>query len=732
MPAPELVLQIGHANEIYALTYSPDGHRLAAGGSERTIRLWDAKTGELCRLLAQGQVCRSLAWSPDGTLLAVAGEGVVALWEPHAGRRQAMLTGHCGQVSSVAFSPDGKLLACASEGHWSGHEVMSVKGGEVQIWDVAAKQLRAALAKSRTEKQALAWSPDGNLVAVASSDNAVRLWDLGTRQPRRSVLRHKQPGAVAFSPDGLALATGGADGTKLWDLRTAKPRHILRGDEATSVAFSPAGDRLAVGTRSALLLYDTKTGRRQAVLEKAHSDSGVSNVAFSPDGGTLARGSNRFLGPGRIKLWDLRTKKQSRLIPGAMPSEISAIAFSPDGCSLFTAGGGFGHSGDVTRWDAETGSLRQVLVRHHDDISRLILSANGSLLAALVGAKLLCWSSRTGRRKPPLPVSATDVFALSADGSLIAIVDGDAGIRLFDVATAKARRTFRRQANVLVFAPDGRTIAAGSERGLSLWDIDAAEPKWQTEKLRIDVEQLAFSPDGTFIAAHTIQWKGSKGRDEVRLWSTTDGDQVHVIGVEDWPASVVFSPDGSLLAVAAGFDVDSPAGKEGLPGSAIQLWDTANWRQRHRMVCHAEEVKNLTFSPDGRVLAATHADRTATLWDSKRGTRVHLLEDAAGEVTCLAFSPDGKKLATGNHDGWISFWDVRTARLLVTLQVLPAEKPAARWTEWIVFTPSGYYTASPGASKFIRWRAGDRLLPAKAHAGRLRRPDLVAKALRVQ
>jgi WD40 repeat protein len=511
-----------------------------------------------------------------------------------------------------------------------------------------------------------------------------------------------------------------------------KPRQTLRADETASVAFSPAGDRLAVGNRSSLLLYETKTGRREAVLEKAPSDSGVSNVAFSPDGGTVARGSNRSLGPGQIKLWDLRTKKLTRLIPGAMPGEISAVAFSPVGSSLFTAGGVFGHSGDVTWWHAETGALKQVLVRQHDDISRLTLTANGTLLVAPVGAKLLCWDPRTGRKKPPLPVSVADAFALSADGSLIATVDEDAGIRLLDAETAEVRRTFRRQANVLAFAPDGRAIAAGSERGLSLWDIDAAEPRWQTGKPRIDVQQLAFSGDGRFIAAHTIQWKGTKGRDEVRVWNTAGGDQVHVLGVDDWPSSVVFSPDGSLLAVAAQFDVEAPAGKETLPGSAIQLWDTASWRLRHRMVCHTEEVKDLTFSPDGRVLAASHADHTATLWDPKRGARVHLLEDAAGEVTCLAFSPDGKKLATGNHDGWIRIWDVSTARLLVTLQVLPAEEPAAGGTEWIAFTSAGYYTASPGATKFIRWREGDRLLPAKAHAGRLRRPDLVAKALCVR
>ena len=71
-------------------------------------------------------------------------------------------------------------------------------------------------------------------------------------------------------------------------------------------------------------------------------------------------------------------------------------------------------------------------------------------------------------------------------------------------------------------------------------------------------------------------------------------------------------------------------------------------------------------------------------------------------------------------------------RLLVTLQVLSAEKPAAGGTEWIAVTPAGYYTAPPGATKLIRWREGDRLLPAKAHAGRLRRPDLVAKPLCVR
>src|SRR5262249_29070487 len=154
---------------------------------------------------------------------------------------------------------------------WVGHEVMRVKGGEVQLWDVRAARLKSTLGKSRTEKVALAWSPDEKLLAVASSDNVVRLWDLATGQSRRSVLRHKEVAAVACSPDGQFLATAGAGGAKLWDLQTTKPRQCLKANQVTSVAFSPAGDKLAAGSDAAVLLCELAGSKRATVLEKVPS-----------------------------------------------------------------------------------------------------------------------------------------------------------------------------------------------------------------------------------------------------------------------------------------------------------------------------------------------------------------------------------------------------------------------------------------------------------------------------
>jgi WD40 repeat protein len=728
MPLPELVLQIGHDNEIYSVAFSPDSRMLAAGGSERSIKLWDAVTGELLGLLPEGETCHSLTFSPDGALLACAGEGKVNLWETRTGKPQGKLPGHCGIVSSVAYSPDGRLLACASEGRWFGHEVMWVKGGEVQIWDMFTLKLKQTLGKSRAEKLALVCSPDGQILAVASGDNVVRLWDLSTGETRRSVLRQKELRTVAFSPDGQTLATGGEDGARLWNVETMKVRHRFPNEQVTSVAFAPAGDKLAVATTSSVLLYDTVNFKRVAIFEQAPSISGVSNVAFSPDGRTLARGSNPFLRAGSIKFWDVATKKLKRVIPGNDISAVSSVAFSPDGDRLFSAGGCYEQAGNVTLWDIRTGALKELLMEDKDDISPLILSTDGQVIAAQVRGKLFSWGTDSGRQRSKRPLDVTEAFALSPQGEMIAVVDKEAGIRLMELMTGKIRRTIRRQANVLAFSPTGQLLAAGSERGLSIWDIGTGDLQWEGAQPKLDVNQLAFSPDGRFLAIHAIRWKGATGKEEVQVWETKSGDLVHVIGVKDMPFSVLFSPDCSTLAVTAAPDQEAES------GAAVQLWDLRSWRLLHRLVCSSEDIDepSLSFSPDGKLLATTDSKKAVTLWDAKRGKRLHTLEDTSGQVTCVRFSPSGKKLATGNRDGWICLWEVATGKRLLTLQPLPAHKQLRGKKDWIAFTPQGYHNASSGADRFIRWREGDRLLPAKSRARKFRRPDLVAKSLRVK
>ena len=191
---------------VRGVAFSPDGAFLAS--ADKTVRLWEAATGELVRTLTgHGRKVQAVAFSPDGTLLASAGhDKTVRLWEAATGAPVHMLTGHTGWVCAVAFSPDGTLLASAGEDK------------TVRLWDAPAGELVRTLTGHRDWVRAVAFSPNGTLLASAGDDKTVRLWDAPAGEPVRTLTGHRGwVRAVAFSPDGTLLASAGDDAAvRLW------------------------------------------------------------------------------------------------------------------------------------------------------------------------------------------------------------------------------------------------------------------------------------------------------------------------------------------------------------------------------------------------------------------------------------------------------------------------------------------------------------------------------------
>ena len=266
--------------------------------------------------IGKGRLHGRIAYSPDGTRIAVAGSIGVWIYNAHTGEELALFTGHTEPVLSVAFSPDGKIVASGASRKWNWWRADS----EIRLWDADTGEHLATLTRppeiaqkgagiEQLDVWELAFSPDGKTLASASSDGAVRLWDIETGQ-YRTIAEGTFVPSVAFSPDGKTLVSGGWDYTiQLWNVTTGQHQTTLEGhmDRVHSVAFSPDGKTLVSGGwDKTVLVWDIDTRSVRYVLT-GHT-SIVSSVAFSPDGRTFASASN----DQTIRLWEADTGKTAR------------------------------------------------------------------------------------------------------------------------------------------------------------------------------------------------------------------------------------------------------------------------------------------------------------------------------------------------------------------------------------------------------------------------------------
>ena len=287
-----------HADDVNSVAFSPDGTILASGGSEGwnedgTVKLWDVETKQyIATFVGHTDDVSSVSFSPDGKTLASGSfDNTVKLWDVETKQNIATLEGHTGRVHSVSFSPDGKTLASGS----------GYPDNMVLLWDVATKQYITTLEGHESAVISASFSPDGTLL-VSASLGRIKLWNVATHTNIATFEGHTDAiWSVAFSPDGKTLASGSDDGTvKLWDVETKQNiATFMRTSWVHSVSFSPDGITLASGLLTGgVLLWDVVTGENIAALRTGW---GVLSVSFSPDGTTLAAGARR----GKITLLDV-------------------------------------------------------------------------------------------------------------------------------------------------------------------------------------------------------------------------------------------------------------------------------------------------------------------------------------------------------------------------------------------------------------------------------------------
>jgi WD40 repeat protein len=336
-----------------SVAFSPDGKKLAGAGWECAVRVWDVATGKEEGAAPAGGHSgwvTAVAVLPDGKrIVSAASDGVVIVWDAARGRELRRLEGHKERVQCLAVSPDGKTVASG------GRDKM------VRLWDVASGR-EVAKIEAGGLVHGLAFAPDGKrLTSVSGNDtydgwvlempgHGATVWDVATGKP---VCRLEGHGggvkAVAYSPDGKTIATGGNDKTvRLWDADSGKELRRLEGNNGAveSVAFSPDGKRLASAGQDGLA-HLWRLGSDEPPVQLGTANGLLLWVAFSPDGRTLVTATRH---PGTLKsalrLWDVATGKERARFPGHQATA-SAAAFVPGGRVLVTGGG----DGAVMLWD---------------------------------------------------------------------------------------------------------------------------------------------------------------------------------------------------------------------------------------------------------------------------------------------------------------------------------------------------------------------------------------------
>ena len=648
-PLPECAVarlgtvRLRHSDTINSVAFSPDGKLLASAGDDRAVVLWDVLTGKAVRTLIHPARVRTVLFSPDGkTLLSASNRNEdprIYVWDVRSGKQRRFLEmPKAYNLAHMVLSRDGKTL------------LTSTVIGLVVAWDPGTGR---EIWRRKFEEEwwkCLAVAPDGKTFAMGGNKGNVLFCDLRTGKTLGALPKTRTGDtnldilSLAYSPDGRTLAiTDEMEDLKCWDVASRKVIHWV--DVHTNIlaplAFSPDGKALACGSEQTLYLYDFA---HKELAKLGGHQSWIRSVVFSPDGRYLASAGQ----DQTIRIWNTATHKP--LHPFAFnPGGPCFVSFYREGSRLVT-----------NNWCSGYASEHNTFTSGYATCTRQAWNA--------------CSASMLRERKPDSWVSGEG--CLSPDGKVFARSDSEGLVRLTDAASGRVLRTVGKRgagfrASPVAFSPDGRVVAVVSDElgavvrkgwqrldRLRLWDVatgrllaTAMAGEWINY-----VANVQFAPGGRLLAAVEGRLVGTGST--LHLWRLGKDNTLRRLPIPElrgeW--SPVVSSDGTLLMTRSEEREDLL--KEGKIRQTIRVREVLSGKV---LLCLENQtgVSCYALSPDHRLLALGDEGGGVRLVEVLSGKEVRRLWGHRGSVASLEFSPDGRFLVSGSADTTALVWDIR-------------------------------------------------------------------------
>lgn len=614
----------GHTSYVTSAVFNHDGTKIVSASDDRTIRIWDVKTGKQIGEPLKGHTdgIISASFNCDGTkIVSMLDDGRVKVWDRGTGKHtEKTLKGHTGEIKFASFNHDGTKIALVS------------KDNTIKVWDIEkGEQIGTSLKEPVGKVNSVTFNHDGTKIIFVIDGSRVKIWDRETGKHAEKTLKG-HTGEIkfaSFNHDETKIVLVSDDNTiKIWDVKTGKQlERSLEGHagKVNTVTFNHDGTRVvSAANDNTIRIWDVKTDKQ--IVRSLEGLKRIFNaVTFNHDGTKIVS----VLDDNTIRIWNVKTGKQIGESLKGHEGKVNTVAFNHDGTRIVSAA----DDNTIRIWNAKTGKQIGEPFKGH-----------WSKVQAAHGVTIRYWyanaTSSASIHKGP------DISSVP-DDNITKTKEIKAGKQI--VASLKSNEDGICSAS---FNHDGtKIVSTHKDNTIRFWDVKTREQIGLPLKVGQGkfIKSVSFNHDGTKIVS-------ASDDNTIRIWSVKTGKQIGkpLLRHSGKVNSVSFNHDGTKIVSV-------------LDDNTIRIWDVKTRGQIVKpLLGHENKIILASFNPDGTKIISASVDGVVKIWDEKSGRLIVQLQlEHAGGIGCVAFNHDNTKIISARYDGSIRMWDYRPLQELI-------------------------------------------------------------------